>query len=89
MTGPPDAVVREYQALLEMDGVDLRFSERALRLVAAHCIRRRTGARSLRTLVEELCHDVMFEAPERRGETVTIDADAVAAHLERLGGAPA
>jgi ATP-dependent Clp protease ATP-binding subunit ClpX len=89
MTGPPDAVVREYQALLEMDGVDLRFSERALRLVAAHCIRRRTGARSLRTLVEELCHDVMFEAPERRGETFTIDADAVAAHLERLGGAPA
>jgi ATP-dependent Clp protease ATP-binding subunit ClpX len=89
MTGPPDAVVREYQALLEMDGVDLRFSERALRLVAAHCIRRRTGARSLRTLVEELCHDIMFEAPERRGETVTIEADAVAAHLERLGGAPA
>jgi hypothetical protein len=31
----------------------------------------------------------MFEAPERRGETFTIDADAVAAHLERLGGAPA
>jgi ATP-dependent Clp protease ATP-binding subunit ClpX len=86
MTGPPDAVVREYQALLGMDGVDLRFSEGALRLVAAHCLRRRTGARSLRTLVEELCHDVMFEAPERRGETVTIEADAVAAHLERLGG---
>jgi len=84
MTGPPDAVVREYQALLKLDGVDLRFSEGALRLIARHCIRRRTGARSLRTLVEELCHDVMFEAPERKGETVEIDADAVAAHLATL-----
>jgi ATP-dependent Clp protease ATP-binding subunit ClpX len=85
MTGPPDAVVREYQALLKLDGVDLRFSQEALRLIARHCIRRRTGARSLRTLVEELCHDVMFEAPERKGETVEIDADAVAAHLDSLG----
>jgi ATP-dependent Clp protease ATP-binding subunit ClpX len=86
MTGPPDAVVREYQALLKMDDVDLRFSEEALRLIARHCIRRRTGARSLRTLVEEICHDLMFEAPERKGETVTLDAEAVAAHLARIGG---
>jgi ATP-dependent Clp protease ATP-binding subunit ClpX len=67
MTGPPDAVVREYQALLGMDGIDLRFSDDALRLIARHCIRRRTGARSLRTIVEEVCHDIMFEAPERKG----------------------
>jgi ATP-dependent Clp protease ATP-binding subunit ClpX len=85
MTGPPDAVVREYQALLKLDGVDLRFSEAALRLIARHCIRRRTGARSLRTLVEELCHDVMFEAPERKGERVEIDVDMVAAHLAGQG----
>ena len=39
-----------------------------------------------RTLVEELCHDVMFEAPERKGETVEIDADAVAAHLAVIDG---
>ena len=38
------------------------------------------GARSLRTIVEEVCHDLMFEAPERKGETVTIDADLVATH---------
>jgi ATP-dependent Clp protease ATP-binding subunit ClpX len=83
MTGPPDSVVREYQALLKMDGVDLRFSDDALRAIAGFCIRRRTGARSLRTMVEEICHDVMFDAPERRGETVTIDA---AFALERLEG---
>jgi ATP-dependent Clp protease ATP-binding subunit ClpX len=85
MTGPPDAVVREYQALLQMDGVDLQFTDEALRMVARHCIRRRTGARSLRTIVEQVCHDIMFEAPERKGETVTIDAEQVGALLDRMG----
>ena len=82
MSGPPDAVVREYQALLKLDGVDLQFTEGALRMVAQHCIRRRTGARSLRTIVEGLCHDVMFEAPERKGETVVLDVDDVQKQLE-------
>jgi ATP-dependent Clp protease ATP-binding subunit ClpX len=82
MNGPPDAVVREYQALLKLDGVELKFTEGALRLVARHCIRRRTGARSLRTIVEGLCHDVMFDAPERKGETVVLDVDYVAERLE-------
>jgi ATP-dependent Clp protease ATP-binding subunit ClpX len=89
MTGPPDAVVREYQALLKMDGVDLRFADEGLRAIAAYCIRRRTGARSLRTIVEEICHDVMFEAPERKGETVTIEADVVELHLARLAAGAA
>jgi ATP-dependent Clp protease ATP-binding subunit ClpX len=82
MNGPPDAVVREYQALLKLDGVELKFTEGALRLVARHCILRRTGARSLRTIVEGLCHDVMFDAPERKGETVVLDVDYVAERLE-------
>jgi ATP-dependent Clp protease ATP-binding subunit ClpX len=86
MTGPPDAVVREYQALLKIDGVDLRFADQGLRAIAQYCLRRRTGARSLRTIVEEICHDVMFEAPERKGETVTIDAASVASHLARMDG---
>ncbi len=82
MSGPPDAVVREYQALLKLDGVDLQFTEDALRAIARHCIRRRTGARILRTIVEGLCHDVMFEAPERKGETVVLDVDDVQKQLE-------
>ena len=84
MTDPPDSVVREYQALLKMDGVDLRFSNEALRAIAAHCIRRKTGARSLRTLVEEICHDVMFDAPERKGETIEVDEAYAMERLERL-----
>src|SRR5262249_22654155 len=86
MTGPPDAVVREYQALLKIDGVDLRFADDALQAIAQYCLRRRTGARSLRTIVEEICHDIMFEAPERKGETVTVDAASVASHLARMDG---
>jgi len=86
MTGPPDAVVREYQALLKIDGVDLRFADEGLRSIAEYCLRRRTGARSLRTIVEEICHDVMFEAPERKGETVTVNAATIASHLDRMGG---
>jgi ATP-dependent Clp protease ATP-binding subunit ClpX len=81
MTAPPDAVLREYQALLKMDGVDLELTEGAMRLIAQHCIHRRTGARSLRTIVEGICHDIMFDAPERKGETITLDADFVAERL--------
>jgi ATP-dependent Clp protease ATP-binding subunit ClpX len=84
MTGPPDSVVREYQALLKMDGVDLKFTDAALRAIADFCIRRKTGARSLRTLVEEICHDLMFEAPERKGETVSVDESYALERLERL-----
>ncbi|HVU51041.1 MAG TPA: ATP-dependent Clp protease ATP-binding subunit ClpX [Polyangia bacterium] len=84
MTDPPDSVVREYQALLKMDGVDLRFSDEALRAIASWCIRRKTGARSLRTLIEEICHDVMFDAPELKGETFEIDAPYAEERLHRL-----
>ena len=84
MTGPPDSVLREYQALLKIDGVDLRFSEEGLRAIAGYCLRRRTGARSLRTIVEEICHDIMFEAPERKGETIIIEPDFALERLERL-----
>jgi ATP-dependent Clp protease ATP-binding subunit ClpX len=85
LTVPSDSVVREYQALLKMDGVDLRFEDEALHEVVQFSLRRKTGARTLRALVEEICHEVMFEAPERRGETIVIDAETAVARLERLG----
>jgi ATP-dependent Clp protease ATP-binding subunit ClpX len=84
LTEPPDAVVREYQALLRMDGVELRFEDAALVEIARFAIGRRTGARRLRGAVEEICQDLMFEAPERQGETVVIDATAARAALERI-----
>jgi ATP-dependent Clp protease ATP-binding subunit ClpX len=84
MTAPPDSVVREYQSLLKMNGVDLTFSDEALRGIAKFCIRRKTGARSLRTFIEEICHDIMFEAPERKGEAIVVEAGFALERLERL-----
>jgi ATP-dependent Clp protease ATP-binding subunit ClpX len=84
LTVPPDAVIKEYQALLKMDGIDLRFDEGALREVVRFAQRRSTGARSLRTFVEAICHDIMFEAPERRGETIVVDADMARQRLETV-----
>ena len=85
LTEPPDAAVREYQALLTLDGVELHFTEEALRTVARFAHERQTGARALRSFIEELCHEIMFEAPERRGETIVIDGAAARTHLERFG----
>ena len=82
---PPDAAVREYRQLLALDGIELHFTEEALRTVAHFAHDRQTGARALRSFVEELCHDVMFEAPERKGETIVIDGAAARARLERFG----
>ena len=82
---PPDAAVREYKALLGMDGIELHFTEEALRTVARFARERQTGARALRGFIEEMCHEIMFEAPERRGETVVVDEAAARRHLERFG----
>jgi ATP-dependent Clp protease ATP-binding subunit ClpX len=82
---PPDAAVREYKALLRLDGIELDFTEGALRTVARFAFERATGARALRGFIEELCHEIMFEAPERRGETIVIDETAAREHLERFG----
>ena len=86
LTEPPDALTREYQELLGVDDVRLRFTEGALREVVRYSIRRRAGARGLRSILEEVCHDLMFEAPDRRGDTLTVDADYVVERLGRLDG---
>jgi ATP-dependent Clp protease ATP-binding subunit ClpX len=84
LSGPPDSIVREYQALLAADDVTLEFAETALREIVRFAVSRRVGARGLRGIVEEVCHDIMFEAPERRGETVMVDAEWVRQRLAEV-----
>ncbi len=84
LTAPPDSIVREYQELLAMDDIKLRFSEEALREVVRYSLRRKTGARGLRAIIEEVCHDLMFDAPERHGQTVVVDRDYVSERLAAL-----
>jgi len=65
LTEPKNALVKQYQKLLEMDGVSLEFQQEALVSVARMAIVRNTGARGLRSILEDLMLDVMFEVPSR------------------------
>ena len=65
LTEPKNALVRQFQCYLAMDGVDLTFTDDALDAVADEAIRLKTGARGLRTVVEDRLVDVMYEIPSR------------------------
>jgi ATP-dependent Clp protease ATP-binding subunit ClpX len=60
---PKNSLVKQYQALMNMDGVDLEFDEDALREVAKVAMERKTGARGLRSVIEKTMTDVMYESP--------------------------
>src|SRR5690348_10475492 len=62
---PRNALVRQYQKILEMDGVELVVGDDALRAIARHAMTRNTGARGLRTIIEEIMLDIMYDIPER------------------------
>ncbi len=64
LTEPVNAPVRQYEKLMEMDGVELVFEEDALRAVAKKAIERKTGARSLKGIIEDVMLDVMFDIPK-------------------------
>jgi ATP-dependent Clp protease ATP-binding subunit ClpX len=69
LTQPRSALVKQYQKLLKMDNVNLEFKQDALRAIAQEAYRRKTGARALRGIVEELMLDVMYELPSRKDVT--------------------
>lgn len=78
LTEPRNALVKQYQTLLSYDGVELEFDEDALQAVANKAIERKTGARGLRSIIEETMMDIMFEIPSREEVTkVRITKDAV------------
>ena len=63
LTEPKNAIVKQYKALFEMDGVDLEFDEAALKAIAKKSFERNTGARGLRAILESVMRDVMFNIP--------------------------
>jgi ATP-dependent Clp protease ATP-binding subunit ClpX len=69
LTEPRSALVKQYQKLLNMDNVQLDFKTDALKAIAQEAYRRKTGARALRGIVEELMLDVMYELPSRKDVT--------------------
>ena len=64
-TEPKNALVKQYQKLLEMDDVELEFKQDALEAIVDKAIERKTGARGLRSIIEEIMRDIMFEIPSK------------------------
>ena len=75
---PRNALVKQYRKLLALEGVELEFTHDALKEIAANAVKRGTGARGLRALMEELMLDIMFTAPSgNSGTRCVIDAEQV------------
>ncbi len=78
LTQPKNALVKQYERLFEMENVRLTFSDEALRAVARKAIERKTGARGLRSILEAILLDTMFDLPTLEGvEEVVISAEVV------------
>ena len=80
---PKNAILKQYQKLLEIDEVELKFEDEALRAIAKKAMEKETGARALRAIIEEFMLDIMYEIPKDDNiGTVTITAD----YINGVGG---
>ena len=75
LTEPRNAVTKQFAKMLNADGVDLQFTPEALQAIAQKAMQRRTGARALRSIVEEVMTDVMYEVPSQKGIAQCIIAE--------------
>ncbi len=83
LTEPKNALVKQYGRLFALEGVELEFTDGALREVAAQAIRRATGARGLRSILEALLLDTMYELPDRGDIEKVVVTEAVVAGSEQ------
>jgi len=81
---PKNSLVKQYQKLFEIDDVKLSFEADALSLIAQKAIERKTGARGLRSILEEILLDIMYELPELMGYEVIITKEVVEAGAKPL-----
>ncbi len=78
LTEPKNALIKQYQKLFLMEGIKLGFTDEALDIIIERAQKRQSGARALRSIMEEFMMDLMFELPEMEGiEKVTITADSI------------
>src|SRR5215813_3623759 len=80
LTEPKNAFVKQYQKLLELEGVTLRFSDGALRAVAEEAIIRKSGARGLRSILETMMLDIMYDIPSRDDVSEVVINEEVVRH---------
>ena len=85
LTEPKNALVKQYQRLFEMENVELTFHEDALSAIAKRAIERKTGARGLRSIMEAILLDTMFELPALEGvQEVVISEEVVTGNARPL-----
>jgi ATP-dependent Clp protease ATP-binding subunit ClpX len=84
LTEPPDAITREYQELLSLDGIQVEFTREGLGEVVRFAIDRGLGARGLRGVMEHVMGEVMYRAPELDGETVVVSQGFVRERLDHF-----
>jgi ATP-dependent Clp protease ATP-binding subunit ClpX len=78
LTEPKNALVKQYQRLFEIEGTKLTFTDEALRAIAKRAIERKTGARGLRSIMEDILLDTMFDLPGLTSVTeVVVNEEAV------------
>jgi ATP-dependent Clp protease ATP-binding subunit ClpX len=77
LSEPKNALVKQYKKLFSMDEVNLDFEAQALKEIAKLALERKTGARGLRSILEEIMLDIMYDLPEYKGKTITISKDVV------------
>ena len=77
LTEPKNAILKQYQKLFAIDGATLKFDDDALKEVAALAIERKTGARGLRSIMEEIMTDIMYDLPELKDYEVVISKEVV------------
>jgi len=84
LTEPKDALIKQYQALFELDEAELEFEKEALEAIADMAIKRGTGARGLRAIIEEAMVDIMFNLPEYKGYKIVITKDVIEKKTEPI-----
>lgn len=83
LTEPKNAIIRQYKKMFELDGVKLEFAEDALNAIVDKAIEYKLGARGLRSIVETIMVDAMFDAPSSKVKEQTITADYVNSQLDK------
>jgi ATP-dependent Clp protease ATP-binding subunit ClpX len=82
---PKNSLIRQYQTMLEFEGVELKFTDEALAAIAKEALKRNVGARGLRIILEELMLDLMYTIPSQRDvKQIVINEEVVASRVQPI-----
>ena len=80
---PKNSIIKQYEKLFDMDGIKLAFNEDTLNFIVEKAVEYKLGARGLRSIVESIMMDAMFEIPSKRTKSFTVTLDYAKAQLDK------